>query len=190
MLDIAAAGGTTQITATPHYRGAWKDWAAMRRVWAELRPEARARGIELTLGVEFFCEEFDRDILAGFARTLMRDGTGRILFELSRYSQVAHVEDMIYALQAEGLTVLIAHPERNLEFRRSVRAAQRYLDICCELVLSSSALALWPLSGIRRAAMREYKSGRYAYIASDAHSPEDYERHIRLLARINKGVTE
>ena len=181
MLDIAVAGGITEIAATPHYRGRWKNWDLVRQNYEELLPEAEKRGVALTLGAEFYCEEFDRDHIDRYVKELSLNGGHEILFELGWFSQVSEIEDSIYMLQRAGLSVLIPHPERNRQIQRSRRVAQRYLDICCEFVLSSSSLALAPLSVIRRAAMRECKRGNYAFVASDAHSPQEYEQHIQIL---------
>ena len=183
MLDIAAAGGISEIVATPHYRGRWKNRERARENYAQLQPEAQARGIALALGAEFFWMEFDRDHIERYVSEMTLGDSREFLFELDRHTEFSQVEESIYMLQQAGLSVLIAHPERNVPIQREKQAAKQYLDSCCGFVMSSDALAFWRLSSIYKTAMREYKRGNYTYIASDAHSPSDYERHIKLLAK-------
>jgi len=182
MLDIAAKGGITEIVATPHYREDWKDWHKVRQVYADLTPYAQARGIDLKLGAEFYCAEFDRDHAPKYKREFSFGDDHKILFELDKYSLLSRMEERIWILQQAGLTVLIPHPERNRELQKDKRVAQRYLEMCCSFVLSTSSLTLWPLSEIGRAARRGCRQGRYEYVASDAHSPEDMARHIKILS--------
>lgn len=183
MLDAAKKCGIRTLCATPHYRAAWKDRESMRKVFADLVPEAKKRGIQLVLGAELYTGSFDRDKLSWYRSELAYAESSCILFEMKNVSLLAEEEEKIFLLQRAGMDVLIAHPERYMEVQTKHHVAERYLQIGCKLLISADALCrpLWN----RRRAVAEWliKNKLCAAICSDAHTLQDYIDYQELLAK-------
>ncbi len=185
MLDIAARGGVKTIIATPHYRGKYKDRAAQHDAYLALCPEAKARGIDLQFGCEFYYNEFEPDEVASYRTRFCLGATNRLLFELGHNTAFSDVEEILYCLQRQQLELVIAHPERNVEMQMDHRMCERYYEMGCLFQLSADALVQSFTSASRRAAKYLLKHDMVDFIASDAHCPQDYETFLRVVAKLN-----
>jgi len=183
MLDAAKNCGLRMICATPHYRGHWKDRDAARAAFADLAPEAKKRGLRLSLGAELYTASFDRDRLQWYLSELCYTGTNCILFELKTSSKETDEEEKIFLLQRAGMDVLIAHPERCTEIQQNRKAVERYAQIGCKFVLSADSLLMPPWESRRRSAEWLLKNKYCAAIASDAHEAQGYTDFAKLLTK-------
>jgi protein-tyrosine phosphatase len=118
MLRLAAADGTTTICATPHSHGPELDVPRATAVatWERLREKAREAGIpiELRLASEVWYRsdlaEMARDgRLAGFSAS----GRKYVLVEFPPTHVPTDAKDVFFRLRLEGITPVLAHPERN-----------------------------------------------------------------------------
>lgn len=179
MLRAAAKGGVTQIVATPHYRGRWRDRAAAKAAYDTLLPQAAELGVTLHFGCEFNIHELEQEEIKNYRSEFCAED-GVLLLELSSRSLVYDTEPLIADLQRAGMEILLAHPERVLEIQQSRSVAERYKELDCTFVLSLDALGFPPLSGVHRCAKRLLQKGLYEHIASDAHCVDDYEKSFAL----------
>ncbi|MDO4564660.1 MAG: hypothetical protein Q4C04_03520 [Clostridia bacterium] len=175
MLDAARECGLERIVATPHYIRAWKDRQEARRVFAELAPEAGKRGISLVLGSEFSIREFESDRIGFIKNELCFEDSNALLLELGKYTTLEEAQDAIYPLQRHDISIIIAHPERNVYFQKERDYFKEFLFMGCTLQLSAECLLLPAVNPRRRAAKRMLSAKAYRFIASDAHSAEDYK---------------
>lgn len=183
MLSVAKRGGVTTIIATPHYRGRWTDRQQQWEAYLQLRPEAEKLGIDLKFGCEFHFAKFEMEEVSTYRERFCLGDSDRLLFELGTGTTFYEVENWIYALQRSGLEVILAHPERNAEIRANRAVLNRYIEIGCLMQVSADAFARSVFQSVRRTADYLVKSGNCDFIASDAHSVEDYEQFIRVMQK-------
>lgn len=186
MLEIAQSGGIRTIIATPHYRGRYRDRSAQFQAYRQLLPEAEERGIELLFGCEFHYAEFEAEEVPNYRERFCLGDTNRLLFELGTHTLFADVEEWIYCMQRHGLEIILAHPERNAEFQGNRRTVDRYAEIGCRFQVSADALLHSPFSVVRRTANDLIRRNLCDFVASDAHSPEDYEQFLTVLRKLNR----
>ncbi|HPF53587.1 MAG TPA: hypothetical protein P5116_03540 [Eubacteriales bacterium] len=174
MLKAASDCGVHRIIATPHYRRKWKDRTAAKTAYLDLMPIAEDMGISLEFGCEFSVFEFERERVDEYRAEFCLGDTRRFLLELGSKSEFRDVEEIIYALQRGGMDVILAHPERVFQLQRDKSMWDQYDELGCYFQMSVDALALSIFDPRRRLASRMLRQDRYDYLASDAHSVNDY----------------
>ncbi|MGI5823869.1 MAG: tyrosine-protein phosphatase [Dethiobacteria bacterium] len=174
MAAIAAAEGTGTMVATPHViRGLYDNTPRqIRAAVARLNNSLAAENIALQIlpGAEYRLEpDLPRHLQAG--RLLTINDTGRyLLVELPSALMPGYAEQLLYEIQLQGVTPIIAHPERNTEL---VRCPQRLVSLAQRGILSQvTAGSLGGHFGpaAKRAAQKMLSSGAAQAVASDAHS--------------------
>ena len=115
MARVAADHGTKVILATPHRKDVTELWSVQhaRDVLDDLTTRTRAEGIELDLllGMENHLDlELPDEVTSG--RALAINGSRYILVELPFFGTPNYVDDVLFRLQLQGLTPVLAHPER------------------------------------------------------------------------------
>lgn len=181
----AAAEGIEAIAATPHVRNDYPTTAErMERGVRELRADFAAAGIPIQVlhGGEIALDRLG-DIPPDELRRFTLAQTGRYLLLECPYSgSPIALTPAVRALTAEGLTPLIAHPERNPE----VQARPARLEALVELgalVQVTAASVDGRLGRPSRAAAFALVRGRLAHVvASDAHGPHVREAGLTAAA--------
>ncbi|AJQ26006.1 tyrosine-protein phosphatase [Pelosinus fermentans] len=121
MLQMAVENGTKGIVATPHIiEGEWLP--AWDRVLAEcdtLRQEAQKAGIEIPIfpGGEVAIHFDILEKLKGPGSYCINGGR-YLLVELPANHIPSFTDDFFFALQARGITPILAHPERHPEIAK------------------------------------------------------------------------
>lgn len=173
MARRAADAGITFIVATPHvYRA--EDQQRNRR---SLRM-ARSIAHEFHLGLNLGCEFNYRAILQTGAQALdafCLSGTRCILLEFSCHELLPRWDALVSELMDSGYLPIIAHPERYRYLQRDFGIAQEMRDLGCEMQVDACGLMAPVMSAERRTARKLLSEGMAAYVASDAHRPEDYD---------------
>jgi protein-tyrosine phosphatase len=121
MARVAAQSGTRSLLATPHRRDVteFSSVSSVRDLLNEVNVRVREQGTELTLvlGMENHLDlELPDEVTAG--RALPIGDTRYILVEMPFVGRPMYVEDVLYRLQLQGLTPILAHPERIEAFQR------------------------------------------------------------------------
>ena len=187
MFTAARRAGVTSITCTPHCREPYFDYIPMWRAFRAFEREVHMLepGFPLQMGFEVNYDTFMK-LGMDWAERLHFDGSNEFLLELSVDASPVRFGDYertIFQLQGKGYDVIIAHPERYAAIQRDIDLAYELVHMGCKLQASADFLRGGRLGRECRPAMRMIKDGLYAYVASDAHTPEHYAYLKRVLDR-------
>lgn len=166
--------GYTHAAPSPHHRSefASRNAALCEQRMAETKAALSAAGIHLQLfpnAENFFLDESLMGTLGTpQARTL---GSGQVLLVEAPYQgPLPMVGDLVFRMRLKGVTPLIAHPERCLEFEKPGRAAEM-VQLGALLQLDMGSLIGRYGKQAEKLARRFLADGLYAVAASDLHSP-------------------
>jgi protein-tyrosine phosphatase len=163
--------GFTAVAPSPHARPEYAPPAVVEAKLVELRAALDAARIPLTLGrnaENFLDDDFVRGLGTPQARML---GPGRyVLVEVPYTSPVPSLPDVLFRIRTRGVTPVIAHPERCLEFERKGRAAEA-VRTGALLQLDVGALTGRYGPTARKLARTFLDDGLYALGATDLHGP-------------------
>ncbi len=114
----AVADGITAIAGTPHVRDDWPtDAGVMEYRVAELRAELESAGVSLDVraGGEIAVEWLGKLAVDELRRFGLGGNPRYLLVETPYYGWPLGLADALFALRAQGITPVLAHPERNAE---------------------------------------------------------------------------
>ena len=174
MLRAAQDNGITDIVATPHVRSRNFDFERAETRYQLLKPYADDMGIGLHLGFEVNCEALVEFEFKNFQKMSFRDSDS-LLLEFRNFALPPNWQMIIKRIQAEGLQVIIAHPERYDFIQRSVDLADGLVDMGCKLQCDSFVFDLNRFDKQRKVLYRMIDRGLVSWIASDAHAPDHYD---------------
>lgn len=173
MMRRAADAGITFMIATPHvYRVEHRN--THRPAMQTARGIAHEHGTRLSLGCEFnyrALRESGTQNLDAFCL----GSTKCLLLEFANDHLMPRWDAVISEIMDNGYLPIIAHPERYSYIQRDFGVAQEMSDLGCEMQVDACGLMAGLLSAERRTARKLLKEGMVSYIASDAHTPEDYD---------------
>ncbi len=180
MGEMAVAQGTTVMAATPHRfsRGKEHNGRFVEEAVAGLQMELNKRGIALRLvpGIELPMRPDTRELLRNGELIPLGGRDGKVVLIEPPFDRVpAYALPLLKSLQDDGLTPLIAHPERNSELQSDLA----FLETCAGLgmAIQLTAGSILGKFGPRAEAAAKRIASRQGWkivIASDAH-----ERHER-----------
>ncbi|MBN2492769.1 MAG: hypothetical protein JXQ29_18115 [Planctomycetes bacterium] len=184
LLERLAADGVTDVVATPHMLDGRFDVtpARLRTALAALRAAAQeaAIGVVLHPGAEVVAQAgLEAMVRDGTAVTLA--GGGRyLLVETSFHAVPPELDRLVFALALEGVTAILAHPERILEVQRRPDSLAPRVAAGLLLQVNASSLTGDGGEGPRDAAFALLDRGLVHLVASDAH--DVHHRPPRLAA--------
>jgi len=122
MARVAAEDGTVAILATPHNQDVTQNHSIdyIKNLVEKFRQELKSKNvqIEILLGMENHLEpNLPQHVSDGNALPI--NATRYILVELPFTIYPNHTEEVLFKLRLQGLTPVIAHPERNSEIQRN-----------------------------------------------------------------------
>lgn len=171
---LATADGIRMMVATPHViTGLYPhSRETILAAVAQLCRDFADNGIPLVIlpGAEYRLEpDLPQRMSRGELLTI-NDGGRYLLVELPADQVPARTDQVFYELQLQGVTTIIAHPERNAVFARTPSLLYDLVD-CGSLVQLTSGSLTGHLGTAAAAAARTFlKKGCAHFIASDAHS--------------------
>lgn len=191
MARALVALGYTRAAPSPHNRAEY----ASRQIALERLEEVRAElaRLAIPLALEVNAENFflDEGLLAALPTPESRriGASGKYLLVEAPYtSPLPRLTDVIFRMKLKGVTPLIAHPERCMEFERPGRAAEA-VQSGALLQLDVGALIGRYGKGAQRLARQFLDDGLYAVAATDLHSPVGAEQWVgESLAALQKHV--
>lgn len=174
MARIAAGDKIGTLVATPHViRGVFESskeeiLAAIGNLNGELLQQEIP--VRVMAGAEYYLEpDLPERNRSGQLMTI--NDTGRYLLVELPAEQVPHYTGQIlYELQLQGITPIIAHPERNAGF---MRHPEQLGELCSRGIVAQGTAASFTGefgNSIRKAAVDFLQHGWIHMIASDAHS--------------------
>ncbi|MFT3708224.1 MAG: protein tyrosine phosphatase [Archangium sp.] len=183
-LDMARALialGYTQAAPSPHARSEYasKDAALCSTKLTEVRAALRDASLALELfpnAENFFLEDaLLPSVATGTARTL---GSGKVLLVEAPYQgPLPMLADIVFRMKVKGVTPLIAHPERCMEFEKKGRAAEM-VNAGALLQLDMGALIGRYGKTPEKLARSFLDEGLYAVAATDLHSPVNAQQWV------------
>jgi protein-tyrosine phosphatase len=144
MARLAVAAGISAVIGTPH----WiedeheTDPTVVRQMAKDLQAELNSRAIPLTVlpGNEaFVCPDLPNRVKKGDVLTLADRGT-HLLLELPYESLPSCVDDVIFHLQLQGITPVLAHVERYVYVRSDWHILDRWVQHGCLAQVNAASL--------------------------------------------------
>lgn len=163
--------GFSTVAPSPHARPEYAPVDVVEARLTELRAALERERIPLTLGrnaENVLDDAFLRSLGTPAARML---GAGRyVLVELPYTTPVPPLLDILFRIRTKGVTPVLAHPERCLEFERKGRAAEAVRSGAL-LQLDVGALTGRYGGTAKKLARAFLEDGLYAVGATDLHAP-------------------
>ncbi|MHB8874306.1 MAG: tyrosine-protein phosphatase [Myxococcaceae bacterium] len=164
--------GFSTVAASPHARAEYAPASLATERLAEVKAAilAAAVPLELVKNAENYLLEdgFVEELGTPKARTL---GAGAyVLVEAPYQAPVPPLTEIIFRVKLKGVTPLIAHPERCMEFEKKGRAAEA-VRAGALLQLDVGALVGKYGAGAKKLARTFLDQGLYAVGATDLHGP-------------------
>jgi len=169
----AVAGGIRQMVATPHVKTRlYPSREAILDTMSNLQKELLKKGIRLSVlpGAEY---RLDPELPRRFSRgeLLTINNKGRyLLVELPDAYVPDYTATVLYDLQMQGVTPIIAHPERNDVFIRDHSRLYELIADGAMAQLTAGSLTGHFCPDVTVAARAFLEQGYVHFIASDAHS--------------------
>jgi len=172
----AVADGITHMVITPHIQpGVYdNDIASITTAFELFRDMLLENSVALHVAMAAevrICPEIitmlDRDTLPLFVAA---DGAKTMLLELPHSHVPPGTEKMLQWLIAQGIQVLIAHPERNKGILKDYSRAGRFVDLGCMLQVTSGSLSGRFGVPPQQAARYMLEQGWVSVLATDAHN--------------------
>jgi protein-tyrosine phosphatase len=144
MARLVAAAGISTVIGTPH----WiedeheTDPAVVRQAVRELQAELNSRAIPLTIlpGNEaLICPDLPDRVKKDDVLTLADRGT-HLLLELPYEDLPTYVDNVIFKLQLQGITPVLAHVERYAYVRSDWHVLDRWIQRGCLAQVNASSL--------------------------------------------------
>jgi protein-tyrosine phosphatase len=170
----AAAGGIVAIAATPHVRDDFPTTAdAMERALAQVRARLEEADVDVRVlpGGEIALDWLDRLPRDELQRFGLGGNANYLLVETPYYGLPLTLEDSLFRLRADGITPVLAHPERNGEVQADLGRIARLVDTGVLVQVTADSLDGRAGKRARSAARRLLSSGLAHLVASDAHAP-------------------
>ena len=192
MLEKAVESGTTKIILTPHYfRGRFMESLKHVKQHAEqVKKIARYNDIEIEIYVGqeiYFTPSLLEDLKDGEIGTL--NDSRYMLIELDMAEIEDCTLDVVYELKLKGITAVIAHPERYLEFQKKPSKINEYIDDGCLFQLNAGSIGGVLGNASKELAELYLKRGIYSFIGSDAHSDgrrnTNMKQFVQTIDKIN-----
>lgn len=178
MADLAVAGGCSTVFATPHL-ATRQDLEKARQLADHvdrLQAAVAAAGIPLRMlpGMEVYPDEFVVAAAAGYPITLGQAGK-YLLLETPPTRLPMNFAHLVYGLELQGITAILAHPERSAAVQENPQVLEPLVER--GVLLQINAGSLLGRNGLRAEQIaRTLLEVRWVqFVASDAHSP----RHRR-----------
>lgn len=174
MAEIAAEDGITMLVATPHVMsGAFDNRKAdiLQKV-KELNQLLESQKIPLQIlpGAEYHLDsDLLRRLSAGDLLTI-NDSGQHLLVELPASMVPDYTGRILYELQLQGITPIIAHPERNIGFEREPELLRKFISRGILTQITSGSITGMFGKSVKKTAWSFLQEGYAHLIASDAHS--------------------
>ena len=190
MARTAVKNNIDTIVATPHTLNGFfvNQWEDVVSLTTTVQKTFDAEDIAITLYPAMeaqVCPEIFTALEKGQAATI-NDNSRFMLLEFPPFSMLPDSGEFIFKLKLQGITPIIAHPERHLILQNDLK--QLYdlvkLGALCQLTALSITGFLGP--SVQKSAEQMIKAGLAHVIATDAHS--DNERIPALAAAVDRAA--
>ncbi len=175
MLKKARELGIHTIIATPHYQENLFNMEGITQRFLEVAEEAMEFGITLKPGSEVYINPFV-DRLVREKKILLLNRSDYIMLELPYESIPLYTFEMIYKLQLQRISIIIAHPERNVNLIKDFSLFAGFLERGCMMQVDAGSIAGAYGSAVEDYTKKLVKLKMVHFVASDAHCAKDYDQ--------------
>jgi protein-tyrosine phosphatase len=186
MARLMAADGVVRAAATPHVRDDWPTSPeTMQARLDELRTTIAEMQIPLDVlpGGEIALDRLPRLTLDERSRFGLGGNRDLLLLEFPYYGWPLELADIVFRLRLDGITPVIAHPERNAEVQEAPQRLEPLVRGGAFVQLTAASVD-GRLGHAPRETSRQLLDLRLAHlIASDAHGPAIREAGLSAAAR-------
>jgi protein-tyrosine phosphatase len=172
---LAAAEGVEAIAATPHVREDYPTTPEqMERALAEVREAVAAAGVPVRVlpGGEVALPDLPRLGPDELRRFGLGGNPSYLLVETPYYGWPLDIEQQLFTLRADGITPVVAHPERNREVQANPERLRRLVDAGALVQVTAASLDGRVGRSAQRIGLQLVRDGLVHLLASDAHAPE------------------
>jgi protein-tyrosine phosphatase len=180
MFHAARAVGITKIVCTPHFHSSDFNRKRIEENFEVFKNFAEPYGVETRLGFEVHWRALV-EVGIEAAPEFRVSGSNLLLLEFSCGLLPSNWRRLIFELQALGLRIMIAHPERYAPIQKDVSIAEEMRRMGCLLQLSADFVSGGFFSVPRKTAIALIEQGLIDYVASDAHCVADYQDYPKAL---------
>lgn len=178
ILDESRSQGIRYMILTPHFRRDMFEPSRQQVIesFQMLKEEAKARGIQIFLGCEYFRSSEVYEQIRGKRRVSMA-GSPYILVEFSGNDTFTYVRNYAYELKSYGYQVIIAHVERYESCWSLARIAE-LKD--CGIQIQVNAATVLGKTGWKNKQMclQLMKEDLIDYIGSDTHDTKTRTQNL------------
>ena len=179
LLRQAKDEGVTGIIATPHYTSTYNN--TFDKVKLKVKELCKLKKVE-ALGLDIYPGQEVRisdyvldDLKSGKVRGL--NDSNYLLIEFPPNEVPEYTKPLFKALQKEGYTPIIAHPERNSAIMKDMNHLYEFVSEGALSQITSASLGGYFGKGLQLASIEMIRSNLTHFIASDAHQ-YDYRPFI------------
>ncbi|HEY9059408.1 MAG TPA: CpsB/CapC family capsule biosynthesis tyrosine phosphatase [Pseudobacteroides sp.] len=165
--------GIKTIIATPHYNKKYFDIKNAERNFQELVVRMKNCDIELKMGYEVFVDSILSDCIVN-KKMFTLNASNYLLFELPFDIYPNNTIDIILKMHLNDIIPIIAHPERYVYFLRNFDMFINLIEAGCMVQLDAGSIIGYHGRRVKAFCKKVLKLGLAHFIASDAHSSEDY----------------
>ncbi len=187
MARTAVKNNIDTIVATPHTLNGFyvNKWENIVSLTSTVQKAFDSDNIPITLYPAMeaqACPELFGALEKGQAATI-NDNSRYLLLEFPPFSMPPGSQDFIYKLRLQGITPVIAHPERHLILQNDLKQLYGLVmqGALCQLTALSITGSLG--SAVRKSAEQMIKTGLAHVIATDAHSND--QRILALTSAVD-----
>lgn len=181
MLDQARSVGIKQLIATPHATELMNHEVSQQFLdhFNTLQQAVRKSGldVEVYLGSELFFTERIYDWL-DYPWATLNNNKKYILFEIPLYDLPDRVGDFIFQSRLQGLTPILAHPERYIYLHDKLDTLFSWYRQGCLMQMNGGSLIGQFGDTIAELTKTLLKAGLYNLAGSDAHNEEYRNYHV------------
>lgn len=187
MLKNAYQNGVTDIIFTPHYildSRFMSNKSTNERIIEPIIKFAKEEyNINVFLGNEVYCNSEMLDLYKrGEISTL--NNSRYMLIEIPMYSKINNVKSIFFELISNGITPILAHPERYTAYYNDLDFFFELREMGVLMQMNASSIVGEYGSKAKKMVTKLLKANLISFVGSDIHS--DHERKNDLIPKIEK----
>lgn len=198
MARMAVAAGIKTVVATPHYmKGTVENSAdVVRRSTAEFQQALDSEGIALKImpGAEVYLDLETPGLLKKGELMTVNDKGKYLLVEMPMGEIPRYTEEVLFELNVQGVTPVIAHPERNLAVISKPELIVEFVEKGCLLQVNTGSIMGYYGRKVRKTAQLLVRKGLIHVVGSDMHSPGEccrtMKRALQSIEELKHGKLE
>lgn len=180
--------GFNKIIATPHYSKGYSPDNKLSLHFLKLKSGLLDCDIDIQLGYEVIIDDISYE---GEKETidLTLGNTNCMLFELPFHLMPPYIDEKLMEMHKDNIIPIIAHPERYRFFYKNLDNYISFIEKGCLVQVNAGSIIGAYGHEVKSFSKKILQMGLVDFIASDAHSPEDYtNRYPKAYEQVKKWV--